>query len=75
MKIPKITVTDSVIQKCEQKHDVQIEDAVQGVRNAKKWRKVGGRYVCDSRTDSGRRIFVVVVRSTVEWQIVTAWWP
>ena len=67
MKIAKITVTDIVIEKCEQKHGVQIEDAVQGVRNAKKWRKVGGRYVCDSRTDSGRRIFVVVVRVSRFW--------
>ncbi len=74
MRIPRIKVTDKVIRKLEQKHNVQLEDAVQGITNARMWRKEGGRYTAESSTDSGRKIFVVVERLSDEWQIVTAWW-
>ncbi len=73
MRIPKITITDKVLEKLEQKHNVQLEDALQGVMNAERWRKERGRYCADSCTDSGRSIFVVVERYSEEWQIVTAW--
>jgi hypothetical protein len=74
MRIPRVMISDKCLEKLEQKHHIQLEDAVQGVTNAKEWRKVQGRYEAESSTDSGRRIFVVVERCGDEWQIVTAWW-
>lgn len=74
MRIPRITVTDKVLEKLELKHNVQLEDAIQGIMNAREWRKEGGRYTTESSTDAGRGICVVVERHNEEWQIVTAWW-
>ncbi len=75
MRMPDIIISDTCLRKIEQKHGVELEYAVQGVKNAKRWRKVSGRYEASSSTDAGRCIFVVVDRLTDRWEIVTAWWP
>ena len=74
MRIPRITVTDRVLEKLERKHKVELEDAFQGIINATEWRKERGCFVAESVTDSGRKILVVVERCAEEWRIVTAWW-
>lgn len=74
MTVPRIMISDTVIDKLENKHHVEVEEALQGVRNAPEWRKEEGRYHADSRTDSGRKMHIIVERFSDEWQIVTAWW-
>ena len=74
MRIPRITITDKVLEKLERKHKVELEDAFQGILNAAEWRKERSCFTAESLTDSGRKIFVVVKRCVGEWQIVTAWW-
>lgn len=74
MRAPIILISDAVIEKLSVKHKIEPEDVYQGIRNATQWRKSKGRFVAESRVDSGRRIFVVVDRVETTWVVVTAWW-